>query len=160
MRVMRLIVSIGIFYFSGASIAAEQVFADLPLRAQVEVALNNHLNVQNAQTGVKIEQVNQRKWSSGPYEFSARAGTSQRKIASTGQDYKEYDFAIERPLRLPNKMWLDGDIGDEGVNHAEQVLGDAYHEAGRLLLQLWFNWQREFAQVMQWQQQVEILQRS
>ena len=138
--------------------AAEQNFPDLPPRVQVETALYSHLDVQNAQTGIKIEQVNQRKWASGSYEFNVRAGSSQRKINSTGQDYKEYDFAIERPLRLPNKMWLDSDIGEEGVHHAEQILGDAYHEAGRSLLHLWFNWQRELAQASQWQQQVDILQ--
>jgi outer membrane protein TolC len=36
-------------------------------------------------------------------------------------------------------------------------LGDARHEAGRSLLHLWFNWQREKIQVTQWQQQVENL---
>ncbi|MEI7841803.1 MAG: TolC family protein [Gallionellaceae bacterium] len=158
MKFIYLYVFIEIICISGAVNAAELTYVDLPQQAQVEAALASHLNVQNATTGIKIGQINQRKWSSGNYEFNLRAGTSQRKITSTGQDYKEYDFAIERPLRLPNKMLLDGDIGDEGVNHAEQVLGDAYHETGRTLLHLWFNWQREYAQLNQWQQQVEILQ--
>ncbi len=140
-----------------AADAAEQNFLDLPPHAQVDMALASHLEVQLATTGIKIQQVNQRKWASGNYEFNVRAGSSQRKINTAGQEYAEYDFAIERPLRLPNKMFLDGDIGEEGVHHAEQVLGDAYHEVGRNLLHLWFNWQREFAQIIQWQQQVDIL---
>ncbi|MDP2805231.1 MAG: transporter, partial [Gallionellaceae bacterium] len=158
MKLLYLFVFIEFFVNFGLANAAEPRFADLPQRTQVEVALTGHLNVQNAETGIKLERVNQRKWSSGNYEFNLRAGSSQRKISSTGQDYKEYDFAIERPLRLPNKMLLDSDIGDEGVHHAEQVLGDAYHEAGRSLLHLWFNWQREFSQEKQWQSQLEILQ--
>jgi outer membrane protein TolC len=130
---------------------------DLPPHTQVDVALDSHINVLNATTGIKIEQVNQRKWHSGNYEFSVRAGTSRRKIAAPDQSLNEWDVAIERPVRLPNKMLLDGDIGDEGINRAEQVLGDAHHEAGRTLLHLWFNWQREQAQTAQWQQQVENL---
>lgn len=130
---------------------------DLPPHAQVDAALDSHITVLTATTGVKIEQVNQRKWNSGNYEFNLRAGTSQRKIATPGQTLSEWDVAIERPLRLPNKMLIDSDIGEESINRAEQALGDAHHEAGRTLLHLWFNWQREQAQAAQWQQQVDIL---
>jgi outer membrane protein TolC len=52
---------------------------------------------------------------------------------------------------------IDYDIGDEVVKRANFALGDARHEAGRTLLHLWFNWQREKMQVIQWQQQVDIL---
>lgn len=137
--------------------ALETDFADLPPHAQVDTALSAHINVLNAETGIKIEQINQRKLDSGSYEFNLRAGTSQRSIAASGQMLNEWDVAIERPLRLPNKMMIDGDLGAEGVNRAEQALGDAHHEAGRTLLHLWFNWQREQIQVTQWQQQVDLL---
>jgi outer membrane protein TolC len=52
---------------------------------------------------------------------------------------------------------IDYDIGDEVVTRANSALGDARHEAGRALLHLWFNWQREEMQVNQWQQQLENL---
>jgi outer membrane protein TolC len=149
--------AIALSLLTASAHAAETSTPDLPPHAQVDAALDSHINVLNAATGIKIEQVNQRKWHSGNYEFNIRAGTSQRKIATPGQSLNEWDVAIERPLRLPNKMLLDGDIGDEGVNRAEQALGDAHHEAGRTLLHLWFNWQREQAQTTQWQQQVDIL---
>lgn len=136
---------------------AEVTFPDLPPHAQVDEALGSHLQVQLATSDIKIEQVNQRKWSAGPYEFNVRAGSSQRKFAATGKTLSEWDVAIERPVRLPNKMFIDGDIGAEGVSRAEHALGDAYHEAGRNLLHLWFNWQREQAQIAQWQQQEENL---
>lgn len=137
--------------------AADTSPPDLPPHAQVDAALDSHINVLNATTGVKVEQVNRRKWQSGNYEFNVRAGTSQRRISPADQSLNEWDVAIERPVRLPNKVLLDDDIGDEVVNRAEQALGDAHHEAGRTLLHLWFNWQREQAQTAQWQQQVEIL---
>jgi outer membrane protein TolC len=94
---------------------------------------------------------------SGNYEFNVRAGTGQREIMLPDQRVREWDVAIERPLRLPNKILIDDDIGNEVVNRAEQALGDAHHETGRTLLHLWFNWLREQAQTTQWQQQVDIL---
>lgn len=140
-----------------AAQAAETDFQDLPPAAQVEAALGNHIDVLSAGKTVQVEQANQRKWDSGSYEFNLRAGSSQRKITTTGQELKEWDVAIERPLRLPNKVFLDSDIGAEGVSRAEFALGDARHEAARLLLHLWFNWQREQATLIQFKQQVDIL---
>ncbi len=138
-------------------VAAEADGTDLPAATQVEAALGNHIGVLTAEKGVLVEQANQRKWDSGNYEFNVRAGSGQRNITATGQNLREWDVAIERPLRLLNKVLLDGDIGEEGVNRAEFALGDARHEAARLLLHLWFNWQREQTQVSQWQEQVDIL---
>jgi len=137
--------------------AAEINRADLPPPAQVERALNEHLLVLNAASGLKMEQANQRKWNSGTYEFNLRAGSSQRNIVNTGQKLKEWDVALERPLRLTNKVGIDEDIGAAGVSRAEYALGDAHHEAGRLLLKLWFNWQREQASALLWQKQRDIL---
>lgn len=139
------------------SLAEQQGTPDLPPLSQVNEALDSHINVLTATMGIKIEQANQSKWNSGTYEFNVRAGTAQRKVATSDQSLNEWDIAIERPLRLPNKMLIDSDIGKEGVNRAEQALGDAHHEAARTLLHLWFNWQREQAQATQWQQQVDNL---
>ena len=138
-------------------IAKENTPADLPPLVQVEAALHDHINVLSAATTVKIERVNQRKLESGHYEFNLRTGSAQRQVAIPEGHLKEWDVAIERPVRLPNKMLIDSDLGREGVERAEEMLGDARHEAGRLLLKLWFNWQREQAQAQQWQQQVSLL---
>lgn len=139
--------------------AEEISYPDLPPPGQAEAAISRSITVLTAESGIKFEQSNRRRWSSGNYEFSVRAGSAQRRIASTGQALKEWDVAIERPVRLPNKMLIDQEIGAEGVQRAEFTLGDARHEAGRLLLRLWFTWQREQAQVAQWQQQESTLQR-
>ena len=155
---MKTLATLLVLLCTSPVIAAETNYTDLPPLSQIDEALNSHLNVVNAETGIKIEQVNQRKWRSGNYEFNLRAGTGQRKIGlPEDQTLREWDIAIERPLRLPNKMLIDSGIGDEGVNRAEQALGDAYHETGRILLHFWFNWQREQAQTLQWQQQTDIL---
>lgn len=151
-----LYVGLTLLWLPGMAGAVES-HPDLPPHAQVDAALDGNLNVQTAAMEIKIEQVNKRKLDSGNYEFNLRAGSSQRKLAPTDQTLGEWDVAIERPVRLPNKMLIDSDIGDEGVNRAQQALGDAHHEAGRTLLRLWFNWQREQVQATQWQQQVDIL---
>lgn len=130
---------------------------DLPPHEQVDAAISSHIGVINAETAVKIEAVNQRKWESGNYELSLRAGSSRRQITNEEDKLKEWDIALERPLRLINKVMIDYDIGAEGVLRAHAALGDARHEAGRTLLHLWFNWQREKMQMAQWQQQVENL---
>ncbi|MEI7457297.1 MAG: TolC family protein [Nitrosomonadales bacterium] len=144
-------------FLGGIVNAAEINRPDLPPPAQVERALNEHLLVLNAASGLKLEQANQRKWNSGSYEFNLRAGSSQRNIVNTGQKLKEWDVALERPLRLINKVGIDEDIGAAGASRAEYALGDAHHEAGRLLLKLWFNWQREQASALLWQKQRDIL---
>jgi outer membrane protein TolC len=149
-------VLLGIMLSSLAS-AAEINHPDLPPLAQVERALNESLLVKNANNNMRLEQANQRKLNSGPYEFNLRAGSSQRNIADTGQKLQEWDAALERQIRLPGKADIDRDIGAAGVTKAEYALGDAHHEAGRLLLKLWFNWQRERASAALWQQQASLL---
>lgn len=151
------IIALALSLYAVTTYAAGTNYPDLPPHDQVDAALSNHINVMNAETGVRIEEVNQRKWDSGNYEFNLRAGSSRRQIANTGQKLKEWDVTLERPLRLINKVLIDSDIGEEVVARANFALGDARHEAGRTLLHLWFNWQREEMQVTQWQQQVENL---
>lgn len=144
------------FVVSAGTFAAEENYPDLPPHDQVDAALGSNISVLNAETAVKIEQVNKRKWDSGNYEFNLRAGSARHQYV-TGGNLKEWNVALERPLRLINKVMIDSDIGEEVVTHANSALGDARHETGRTLLHLWFNWQREQIQVTQWQQQVENL---
>ncbi|BCK87331.1 hypothetical protein MIZ01_1103 [Sideroxyarcus emersonii] len=154
---MRAILLIALSLLALPAHAADPTYPDLPPHDQVDMALESHINVMTAETGVRIEQVNQRKWESGNYEFSLRTGSYQRQIGVPNQHLKEWDVTLERPVRLINKVLIDSDIGQEVVTRANFALGDARHEAGRTLLHLWFNWQREQMQVTQWQQQVENL---
>lgn len=138
-------------------LAAEPSYPDLPPLSQVDAALNSNLNVMTAETGIKVEQANQRRWEAGNHEFNMRVGAARRQVVSAEQRLREWDVALERAVRLPGKSGIDSDIGAEGVRRAEFALGDARHEASRQLLHLWFNWQRERAQAGQWQAQVDIL---
>jgi outer membrane protein, heavy metal efflux system len=142
---------------AGAVQAEEIARSDLPLLPQVMQALDAHLLVLNAHSNLKLEQAQQRRWDSGNYEFNLRAGSAQRQVVSAGQKLREWDVALERGLRLPNKVFIDSDIGTASVARADFALGDAHHEAGRSLLRLWFASQKERVQVSLWQQQVELL---
>lgn len=142
-----------------SSHATEANTPDLPPALTVADALDNHVMVLNATSNLKLEQTNQRKWNSGNYEFNLRAGSARRNISNTGQKLNEWDMALERPLRSFNKVSLDQEIGIASVARAEFALGDARHEAGRLLLKLWFDWEREQAQVNLWMSQIEIYQK-
>ena len=147
---------LGLALFSSFANAEGINRPDLPPQAQIDRALNQHLLVLNATNELKIEHTNQRKWNSGNYEFNVRAGTGQRSVTSTGEKLKEWDIGLERPLRLLNKVGIDEGIGVASVARAEYALGDARHEAARTLLQMWFAWLREQAQITLWQQQVDI----
>ncbi|MHB1115675.1 TolC family protein [Sideroxydans sp.] len=132
---------------------------DLPPHTQVDRALDEHILVLNAQAGMQIEQSEQRKRNTGEYEFTLHGATYRDRLleGNVQNDYRDWEIAIERPLRLPNKMWIDSDIGAAALARGQHALGDARHEASRQLLRLWFAWQREQAQVMQWQGQLDIL---
>ena len=134
--------------------------ADLPPHAQVDRALDEHILVLNARARMQIEQSEQRKRDTGEYEFTLHGAAYRDRLleGATQNDYRDWEVAIERPIRLPNKVWIDSDIGNAALARGEHALGDARHEASRQLLSLWFAWQREQAQVMQWQGQLDILQ--
>lgn len=142
---------------AGCADADELYRPDLPPPVQVSRALNEHLLVLNASSTLKQELANRQRWNDGSYEFNLRAGSAQRQVVNTGQKLKEWDVALERPFRLPNKADIDQNIGTVSVERAEYALGDARHEAGRLLLKLWFTWQRERATADLWKKQAEIL---
>lgn len=156
MKFMRYALATSFLCLSASFSHAE---ADLPPHAQVDRALNEHILVLNAQARMQMEQSEQRKRDTGDYEFTLHGAAYRDRLleGTTQNDYRDWEVAIERPLRLPNKIWIDSDIGTAALARGQHAMGDARHEASRQLLRLWFAWQREQAQVMQWQAQLDIL---
>lgn len=74
-----------------------------------------------------------------PYEFTARA-TGQRRRVEAGPQYREWNVALERPLRLPGKAAADGRIAQALDEQADAHYGEAMHESARTLLSLWVEW--------------------
>lgn len=77
----------------------------------------------------------------GPHEWVARAGVVRRNVRSgePGLDrYREQEASLERGLRWFGKADQDRAIGRQGIAVAEARRADAWHEAGRALMQDWY----------------------
>ena len=131
---------------------------DLPLAAQVKIALEHDPRVLAAISGIGSEQANERRLDAGSYEFAVRGDVAMRRVTEpeVPGDFHEWGLALERPLRLPDKGKLDRELGAQGVSIARLSVGEAMHEAGRNLLRLWFVWLKEDSQLAIWQEQLDL----
>ena len=135
---------------------------DLPPSAAVARLLADAPAIRAAMAQRDAETANRTRLVAGPYEWNLRAGSQQRRVRPDNlphERYGEWSAALERPLRLPGKAGLDAEIGHAGVAVAETAIGDARHEASRLLLKSWFDWLRETESRRQWARQVDLLER-
>lgn len=142
---------------------AQDIASVLPPVDAVSRVLLAHPNVQAASSQIRMEEANRTRLEAGSYEWNLRLGSQQRRAGanSGGADerFSEWNAALERPLRLPGKSLVDGELGASGVALAETAHRDALHEAARNLLKAWFVWLKESATVRQWNAQVTLLQR-
>jgi outer membrane protein TolC len=123
------------------------------------VAIEQHPSVVGARAGIGVEEANRRRLNAGPHEYGVRIGAQQRHDAGAGRNLGEWDVMLERSLRLPGKGALDAQLGEQGVDQAKLVVGDARHEAGRSLLRLWFAWAKSATQLGLWRDQRDLLKR-
>ncbi len=138
--------------------AADPYPSVLPPQDAVEKALLGSPAVLAAKSLIRFEEANRERLGNGPYEWSLRLGQQQRSTrAAPGQRFNEWDLGLERPLRLPSKARIDGELGTHLVAQAGTAYGDAVHEASRALLKGWFTWLRERSVREQWDAQVETL---
>lgn len=131
---------------------------DLPPRAVVASILAGHPDVLAAKSGVRYEESNRARLEAGEHEFSLSLGTARRST-ETSRNHNEWDIAVERPIRLPGKARLDGELGSLGVAQAQSSLDDAMHETARGLLRAWFGWLKARVQADEWDSQVSLLKR-
>ena len=155
----RLTAAVWIGGIGGTGFAAEAL-PNLPPSEIVAHVLHENLSVQAAAGQVRVEEAHRNRLEAGQYEWNVRLGSQQRRSApATGPDerFNEWSAAIERPLRLPGKASLDGELGAAGVALAEAAHGDALHETSRNLLKSWFVWLKESAGAAQWTEQLALL---
>ncbi len=131
---------------------------DLPPRAVVASVLAGHPDVLAAKLGVRYEESNRDRLEAGEHEFSVSVGSARRRTEAS-RNLNEWDVAVERPIRLPGKARLDGELGSLGVAQAQSSLGDALHETARGLLRAWFGWLKARAQSDEWNSQASLLRR-
>ncbi|NJA88122.1 TolC family protein [Rhodocyclus tenuis] len=145
-----------------SEVATDTYPAELPPAAQAIIAVRQSPQVVGAQMQIDAEIERRNSLEAGPYEWTVRLGRQQRRIdssetPSTTQRFREWNAALERPVRMPGKATLDTNIGDQGVAQARAAHADALHETARTLLGAWFVWLRESETARQWQQQTDSL---
>jgi len=134
----------------------------LPPDESVRRALEAHPDALAAASEIRLETANRDRLTAGSYEWNLRLGGQQRRARppiGVNEDFKEWNVALERPLRLPGKAETDAQMGAAGIARAEAMYGDAMHEIKRDLLKSWFAWLKESATAKQWAAQVELIDR-
>lgn len=115
--------------------------AYLPPDELIEAALRGQPEVRAAAAQVEMARAEARALSVGSHEFSATVTPLRRNVDGAGH-YQEWEFQLERRIRLPGKARLDREIGSHGVAAAELRFDDAEHMAARQLLSRWMAWLR------------------
>lgn len=155
---MRIPFLIGFLLCAGVSWGATaEPPADLPDARAALAALDNHPQVRAAQARLRAARAEHDRLRAGSHEYALRLNTQRRDVVG-GPNRNEWETAIERGLRLPDKALLDDRIGAEGVQEAEERVGDARHEAARRLLALWYAALQAQAEARLWQEQVALLE--
>ena len=133
--------------------AREALLGVLPPNAAVLKALREHPALAAGDYGIIASAAERRRLEAGPHEWTVRVLGQQRRSLPPGsaeQRFSEWNSALERPLRLPGKAALDGELGRLGETLARSAAEDLQHETRRDLLARWFDWLRAHAAERQW----------
>jgi len=126
----------------------------LPPEQQVMAAMMAAPELVAAHEQIGEGVANSRKLRAGPNEWEAAVITQQRKDPA-GLQYHEQEYELQRRFRLPGKGGLDSRLGALTAEAGELAYADSWHEAGRMLVAAWFDWQRAAQTAALWQQQAE-----
>jgi len=129
----------------------------LPPEQQVMAAMMAAPELVAAHEQISEGLAHRRKLRAGPNEWEAAVITQQRKDPA-GLQYHEQEYELQRRFRIPGKGGLDSRLGTLTAEAGELAYADSWHEAGRLLVAAWFDWQRAAQSAALWQQQAETAQ--
>ncbi|MCL2829197.1 MAG: TolC family protein [Betaproteobacteria bacterium] len=116
--------------------------AELPPEAAARAALAQLPELQAARAGMDFSAAERQRLQSGPYEWSLRGETSQRRTRIDG-NFHEYEISIDRPVRWFGKAEKDEELGQQTMTLAGADYAHAWYEAGRALINAWFELLRE-----------------
>jgi outer membrane protein, heavy metal efflux system len=111
----------------------------LPAEAAVRVALTESPRLRIAHEAIPVGEAQEQKLRAGMHEWEIGA-MSQQRTDPLGQRYTEQEYALQRGLRWPWKAILDRRLGASIKEAGPLSYADAWHEAGRNLLDSWFSW--------------------
>lgn len=126
---------------SAAGHAAQPVThgAPLPPEEQIMQVLSDSPRMLIAHESIAAGQAQEQKLRAGPHEWQIAAMTQQRTDGN-GRRTDEQEYELQRAVRWPWKYSLDRELGASLLEAGELSYADAWHEAGRDLLDLWFEW--------------------
>ncbi len=99
------------------------------------------------------------KLNAGPGEWVVRGTLAQRRAVAEQQRFREQELAVERSVRWFGKAAQDRALGEQGVTVAEAQRADAWHEAGRTLMDDWYAALQAQASVAQLAEQQALVER-
>lgn len=117
----------------------------LPDDMAISRALDEHPSVIAARARTDAARARANGLRQGPHEFTFSGSYVRRSIDREGK-FNEYDAQVSRAIRLPGKGRLDREIGQFGIEAAENLAEDARHQAALLLAAHWFDWLSASAQ--------------
>lgn len=130
----------------------------LPDPAIVEKTLLDAPRLRIAVESVAHGEALSRRLAAGPHEWEVQSLTQQRKDA-LGATHTEQEYALQTGVRWAGKAGLDRRIGAAEQRGGQLSYQDAWHEAGRELLDLWFEWVGAEQQVRLHGEQLTVLER-
>lgn len=122
-----------------ARCALAQTAGGLPAPDDVMMALRESPRLQMQIESIEQGRQRERKRRAGPHEWQI-AGLQQQRTEASGTRYEEQEYGLQRGLRWPWKASIDRRLGSQERLVGELSYSDAWHEAGRDLLDLWFEW--------------------
>ena len=119
--------------------ARSQSAGGLPAVDPVMNALLESPRLQMQAESIEQGMQRERKRRAGPHEWQISTMTQQRTEPG-GQRFDEQEYGLQRGLRWPWKASIDRRLGTQERLVGELTYSDAWHEAGRDLLDTWFEW--------------------
>jgi hypothetical protein len=116
-----------------------QSSAGLPASEVVMKAMRESPLLQRESESIEQGIQRERKRRAGPHEWQIAATQVQRTEVS-GQRFDEQEYGLQRGLRWPWKSSVDRRLGTQERLVGALTFSDAWHEAGRSLLDMWFEW--------------------
>jgi cobalt-zinc-cadmium efflux system outer membrane protein len=111
----------------------------LPPEELIREALDTHPDVLQAKARVQSASAIADARRAGPHEFLLNGEYVSRDARTDGQ-FHEWSAGVSRAFRLPGKANADRQIGDLGIDVADNGYEDARHQVALALKNYWLEW--------------------
>jgi outer membrane protein, heavy metal efflux system len=113
--------------------------AELPPTVMARQWIDQDPAVQEARSALVAAGHTAAMLTASPNEWSSKFSLQRRSYSGADADSKEWSAQLERPIRINGKADFDRQLGETELQIAQARVGEAMHEAARLLLDLWMD---------------------